>query len=118
MIADTKIMLRGLPKISLNEWYAGKHWAYRKKIKDAYKLLVKSQTKVYFKKTLQYDVTYKFGFKSRPLDAMNTTAIAKLVEDILFEDDKWSIVRSVTLSSEKAKEDIVEITVKELRNLY
>jgi len=110
--ADIKIRLVGLPKISLNDWYGGKHWSYRKKMKDAYKLLVKFQTKAFFRKELEYEVIYKFGFKSRPLDAMNTTAIAKIVEDILFEDDKWNIVRSVKLSSEKSKEDVLEITVK------
>jgi hypothetical protein len=40
-----KIILKDLPKISLNKWYAGMHWTKRKKIKDNYTLIVKSQFK-------------------------------------------------------------------------
>jgi hypothetical protein len=39
------IILKDLPKISLNKWYAGMHWTKRKKIKDNYTLIVKSQFK-------------------------------------------------------------------------
>ena len=40
-----EITLKGLPKISLNKWYAGTHWTKRKKIKDEYKKIIKNQFK-------------------------------------------------------------------------
>ena len=30
------ITLKDLPKISLNEWYAGKHWTERSDLKKSY----------------------------------------------------------------------------------
>ena len=39
------IILKDLPKVSLNVWYSSKHWSFRKKLKDNYTLLVKSQFK-------------------------------------------------------------------------
>lgn len=45
------ITLYNLPKISLNKWYAGMHWTKRKKIKDNYTQIVRSQ----FSNTLTRD---------------------------------------------------------------
>lgn len=109
-----EITLRNLPKISLNEWYAGKHWTKRKAIKDTYKLIVKSKFKHVFSKDKTYQVEYDFYFKKRPLDASNCIAMVKMIEDIIFEDDKWNIVESIKVSSRKTKnEDVVFINVDE-----
>jgi hypothetical protein len=112
-----QITLKNLPKISLNEWYAGKHWTKRKQLKDAYKLIVKSQFKDVLSKEGQYEVDYMFCFKSRPLDASNCVAMVKLIEDIMFEDDKYNIVLSITISSMKvtlAESDYVVINIKDV----
>jgi len=108
-----ELKLFGLPKISLNEWYAGKHWTARKRIKDAYKLLIKGQTHALFPKNKTYDVEYTFIFKSNPLDASNTVAMAKMIEDVLFEDDKYNIVLSVKYKSRKGKANIVIVEICE-----
>ena len=109
-----QIVLKGLPKVTLNLFYAGVHWTKRKKIKDAYKLIVKSQCKHVFCKGNIYEVEYMFCFKSRPLDASNCVAMVKLIEDIIFEDDKWDIGIEIKISSMKTKQlkDFVIINVK------
>ena len=106
-----KIILTGLPKVSLNLFYAGVHWTKRKKLKDKYKLLIKSQFKQVLSKDKKYEVEYTFNFKTRPLDASNCVAMVKLIEDVIFEDDNYKIVTSLNIKSRKAKFDSVEIEV-------
>lgn len=55
-----------------------------------------------------------FQFKKQPLDASNAVGMVKLIEDIIFVDDKWDIVTEITISSVKSKEDKVIIKVHEL----
>ncbi|MCP4990535.1 MAG: hypothetical protein GY928_32185 [Colwellia sp.] len=112
----TEITLNNLPKISLNEWYSGNHWTKRKKIKDNYKLIVKGQFKQVFSKSGLYSVSYSFQFKKKPLDASNCIAMVKMIEDIIFEDDKFDIVTNITISSSKGAEDKVVIKVIDLNN--
>lgn len=108
-----QITLKDLPKLSLNEWYAGNHWTKRKEIKDRYYWLIKSQLKTVFSKLNRYDVSYTFYFKSKPLDASNCIAMTKLIEDIIFEDDSYKIIESITIQSKKGQSDYVEIEVIE-----
>jgi len=105
-----------LPKVSLNEWYAGNHWTKRKQLKDTYKLLIQSQLPrpnlcLYGKK---YIVSYFFYFKNNPLDASNCVAMVKMIEDVLFKTDKWDVVISITIASEKSTHDHVNITIQEI----
>lgn len=106
-----KIILTNLPKVSLNLFYSGVHWSKRKKLKDRYKLLIKSQFKQVLSKDKTYEVYYTFNFKTRPLDASNCVAMVKLIEDIIFEDDNYKIVTSLNIKSRKAKFDNVEIEI-------
>jgi hypothetical protein len=108
-----QVELKGLPKISLNQWYAGGHWTKRTKIKSDYIYIIKSQFKGQFKKDKQYEVEYRFCFKNNPLDASNCVAMVKLIEDIIFEDDKHDIIKSIKISSEKGKDDLVQIEIIE-----
>ena len=101
------IRIKNLPKISLNKWYAGTHWTARKKIKDAYKKLISHKVE-----DGEYDVEYTFYFKSRPLDATNTIAMAKMIEDIIFKNDSYKKIKSVKLKSRKGESDYVEIVWK------
>ena len=105
------IVLNDLPKISLNQWYSGSHWSKRKKIKDNYSLLIKSQCKKTFKKDKRYEVEYNFYFKTKPLDASNCVAMVKLIEDVLFKDDKYDIVKSIKITSNKSDKNYVGIKV-------
>lgn len=106
-----EIILNGLPKFSLNEWYSGIHWSKRKKLKDRYHWLVKSQFKHVFNREKKYHVSYGFHFEKNPLDASNTGAMLKLIEDIIFGVDKYDIVLDIHIYSRKAKEDYVLIYI-------
>ena len=99
-----------LPKVSLNEWYSGKHWTTRKRMKDVYKVIVGNRGDI---KT-PCECLYSFEFKSRPLDASNCVAMVKLVEDCLFEDDGYDKVRRITIESKKGKEDRLTLTINNL----
>ena len=110
-----QIILKDLPKVSLNLWYSGVHWSKRKDIKDNYHWIIKSQFKHVFSKDKVYNADYVFYFKGAPLDATNCVAMVKLIEDIIFQDDNWKIVNKITISSRKAKnKQRVEITVEEI----
>ena len=108
------IKLTGLPKISTNKIYAGMHWTKRKKHKDECLWIVKSQFKGQLTKDKQYNVEYTFGFKTKPLDASNCSYMAKIVEDIIFEDDKYNIILSVKYSSVKSTKDNLTIKIQEI----
>lgn len=107
-----EITLIDLPKVSTNKIYAGVHWVERKKMKDAYIFIIKNQFKDVLSKQKTYIVNYIFTFKNKPLDAMNCTFMAKMIEDIIFEDDKHDIIMHVGISSRKGKEDVVHIEIK------
>jgi len=108
------IILRNLPKVSLNQWYAGTHWTKRTRLKNIYSKLVKSQCKGLFSKEKAYNVEWTFYFKRNPLDSSNCVAMAKMIEDIIFEDDRHDIVLSNTYRSRKDKDERVEIEVIEV----
>jgi hypothetical protein len=99
-----------LPKISLNEWYAGTHWTKRTKIKDTYRLLIAAKTHQTF--TAPCHVEYRFTFRSRPLDCSNAVAMVKMIEDCIFPDDSYKVVRSIKISSDKGKQDGVTVVVR------
>jgi len=103
------IILKDLPKVSLNQFYAGIHWTKRKAYKDAYKLLIASQTKEIF--TAPCRVMYRFTFKNNALDCSNCIGMVKMIEDCLFPNDSYKIVKSMMITSERGKRDSVEITV-------
>ena len=107
-----KITLNDLPKVSLNQWYSGKHWTKRQSTKKHYILSVKSQCKRVFPSDQQYVVSYAFEFRSNALDASNTIAMVKMIEDIMFQDDKWNIIDLGGITSRKSDKDRVTITVQ------
>jgi len=106
-----KIILKDLPKVSLNVWYSSKHWSFRKKLKDNYTLIVKSQFKDVLPASNSYDTEYHFTFKSRPLDASNCVAMTKMIEDIIFESDGYKVIKSILITSSKGAEDKVEVLI-------
>tara|TARA_R110000868_G_scaffold12709_1_gene60223 strand:+ start:835 stop:1161 length:327 start_codon:yes stop_codon:yes gene_type:complete len=105
------IILKDLPKISLNKWYAGMHWTKRKKIKDNYIKIVTRQFVNVLPKDVSYDTEYHFTFKLRPLDASNCVAMVKMIEDIIFESDGYKIIRSILITSNKGAEDRLKIVI-------
>lgn len=107
-----QVILKNLPKISLNEWYAGSHWTKRQEIKDQYKLIIRNQFKNVLSKDNYYHVNYDFRFKSKPLDATNCVAMLKLIEDLIFEDDSYKIIHYISITSTKYLYDEVVINIK------
>jgi hypothetical protein len=103
------ITIKDLPKISLNEWYAGTHWSERKRIKDVYKLIIRSKNLPKF--TEPCEVDYLFTFQSRPLDCSNCVAMLKMIEDCLFPKDGIKVVRRIGITSRKGIEDTVTIQI-------
>lgn len=109
-----EIYIKDLPKISLNAWYAGSHWSKRTRIKNNYKILVRQATKLKFKNPCNCE--YHFTFKSNPLDASNTVAMVKMIEDCLFENDGYKIVKSIKLTSCKGNDNSVKIIINEIKS--
>ena len=109
-----KIKLYDLPKVSFNDSYSSMHWTKRKKLKDNYTLIIYNQFKGVLPKTKRYEVEYLFNFKTKPLDASNCSLMLKMIEDVIFEDDKYNIVESIKIKSRKNKEEFVEITITEI----
>jgi len=109
-----KIILKDLPKLSLNQIYAGKHWTKRNKDKQNYQLIIQNQFKEVFSKDKVYSVKYDFYFKRNALDVSNTVYMLKMIEDVLFEDDTYKIIPKLEITSTKGKSDFVEITIIEL----
>jgi hypothetical protein len=109
-----EIILYDLPKVSLNAWYSGNHWSKRKKLKDIYSAIIPN--KIQLEKNETVETEYHFEFKSRPLDASNTIAMVKLIEDIIFADDSYKIVRSVKMTSRKGENDLVKIIITSEEN--
>lgn len=104
--------ITGLPKISLNEWYAGKHWTQRKKVKDVYSKIL-NQFDEY--KDGPYFVEYVFEFSKKPLDCSNCVAMLKMIEDCLFPNDSYKIVQKISIESRKGKDDCVFVEINKLK---
>ena len=83
-------------------------------MKNNYKTIIKSQCKTLFPSDKNYNVDYTFFFKKNPLDASNTTAMLKLIEDILFENDSYKVIHRISTQSIKDKNERVEINVEEI----
>jgi hypothetical protein len=109
-----EIILKDLPKLSLNKIYAGIHWTQRKKNKDTYSMIIKSQFKEVLSKEYKYKVSYEFNFKRNALDTSNTVYMLKMIEDIIFEDDTYKIIPELSIKSQKAKEEFIKIIIKRL----
>lgn len=112
-----KLTFNNLPKISNNKFYAGVHWAQRKKIVDNYKKIVYALLCVQtdrrkFEKPCE--VEYIFEFKNKPLDCSNTVGMLKMIEDVLFPDDSYKIVKKLIITSLSSVEDKVTVIIEEV----
>ncbi len=95
------IPLNGI-KFSTNKIYAGIHWTKRKEIKDSISSYVFAFCRpVKRVKSYPVEIEYKFLFGTKPLDSLNTAAMAKMFEDafraagILEDDDPRYVKRSI-----------------------
>lgn len=109
-------------KVSLNRIYAGMFWRRRAILAKLYHdefLDVKGKMKV-----TKYPVviSYDFHFKSNPLDTLNCSMMAKMLEDgmvkigILEDDCPKYVRRSIidTQLSSEYKNDTVVVTIRPL----
>lgn len=85
---------------SLNAYYAGKHWAVRKKDADYWHLLTLAALGNKEYKTFDVPVEIRFLFNDN-LDCSNHAAMAKMIEDalkgIIIKDDSPKYVRGMYL---------------------
>lgn len=113
-----KLTFNNLPKISNNKFYAGVHWAERKKIVDNYKKIVYALLCVQTtrrKFTKPCEVEYIFEFKNKPLDCSNCAgAMLKMIEDVLFPDDSPKVVKKIKIASLKSIENKVTVIITEV----
>jgi len=107
-------------KVSLNNFYASRHWSLRQKIVDMYHEAVffsVKQQKIRPVKQYPVFITYAFTLKGRLLDASNCPV--KLIEDglvtsgILIDDSPRYVKGYSVLSVEKGKENVVTVDIQE-----
>ena len=111
-----KIPITGV-KISTNKIYAGVHWSKRKQIKDDV-----SGYAMAFCRPIQeiesypVEIRYRFLFRTRPLDTLNTAYMSKMFEDslvslgVIKDDTPRYVARAVLevplLNSEERSKEI------------
>ena len=66
--------------LSLNKWYANRHWSFRKKEKDFWASLFLKLLPKRTKTIDKYIITLKFNSR---LDASNTVPMIKILEDTM-----------------------------------
>lgn len=109
-IIHYKIPLRGL-KFSTNKIYAGIHWSKRKEIKDGILSVTAGFCRPILKvKSYPVRIVYRFVFRSRSLDTLNTAAMAKMFEDAfrtlgILQDDSPKFVN-------KSELEVIEVSRK------
>ena len=105
-------------KISTNKYYR-LHWRKQHKVNEIYfkyfPVIIKEQ-QIKSVKNFPVEITYLFTFKGKVLDSLNLTAMAKLIEDSLVQndilpDDSPKYVSMSTLIPKKGNEDKVEILI-------
>ncbi len=122
MIISVKFVVPIPEKISLNKIYAGVHWTKRKQWKDDYYYAVVASKIAPYRGQFPFHAHYHFKLTGRALDATNCAFMVKCLEDALVAggvvpDDTPQYVASVTLSSEKAKVDEVEVEFMHVKTL-
>ena len=103
------IKLFDIPKFSLNKFYSGRHWWIRKQLKDDMVQVVRAQTTRIITKPCE--VEYVFTWKTRIMDPSNTVAMVKMIEDCIFADDSYKIVKKISMECQKGLTDSVLILI-------
>jgi len=89
-------------KISTNKIYAGIHWTKRREAKDSVLGYATAFCRPVQKVgSYPVEIRYRFLFRTRPLDTLNTALLAKMFEDalcalgVLEDDDPKHVARSI-----------------------
>jgi hypothetical protein len=72
--------------LSLNKWYANRHWSFRNKEKEFWSSLFLKLLPKRTKKIDKYMITLFFNSR---LDASNTVPMIKILEDIIDDSKKF-----------------------------
>ena len=75
-------------------------------MKGVYRMLIRDKFT-----GIQAIVHYDFIFQKSPLDCSNCVAMVKLVEDCIFDDDGYKVVKSISISSNKGDRDCLNVTI-------
>jgi len=113
---EFKIILKDYIKVSTNKIYAGKHWTFRKKLKNDYLQWFSIYKNKFPKFDYKVNLDFKFYFKGRCLDSTNNSYQIKLLEDCMsyyeiIKDDTIKYVGRVSMESLKGEEDYCELTI-------
>ena len=109
-----------LPKtISLNQLYAGKHWTFRKKIKDEYAKIILQELEGYDHCRCE-EFTIAIRYNSR-LDVDNNVLVSKFVADTLVKhgwcaDDSPRYYRKLSILFDPSLEKNVCMVRVEMNN--
>lgn len=90
--------------ISLNKFFAGKHWTIRNKIKDQFHILFGGLLNKKYKKVDKYHVSLVYNSR---LDPTNTIILIKIAEDYLrhidvLTDDTKKYCKQVTITPDES----------------
>lgn len=117
MTLSEQIITLNLPKtISLNSLYAGKHWTFRKKIKDEYKGIVEKELARYDHYWAE-NFTISIRYNARA-DVDNFVLVSKFVADTLVSngwvtDDSPKYYHKLCITHDKSIEkNYCEVTIK------
>lgn len=106
-------------KISSNSTYSGAHWSKRSKMApDWHSLLKEHKHNIIEESEYPIHLLFMFTFKEKPLDWVNCSMMAKMLEDgmVYFKmipDDNPKIVAGGSIISRKGNKNEVQIiTVK------
>ena len=104
-------------RYGLNAYYAGKHWAVRKKDAEYWHTITRAAVKECIKKPIILDnpVVIEAYFNDK-MDASNHAAILKMVEDslkgLLIHDDSRRYVKGVSMFFHN--EDYIKVILREV----
>lgn len=100
-----------IPRMSLNDWYAGEHWSKRQAYKDQVQALLIAQKAPKLSGVFR-QIEYEFAFKNRPLDVDNCVAMEKVITDCIFEKDDWKHIKAKNTIVRKSDSSNETVTLR------
>lgn len=104
-------------RYGLNAYYAGKHWAIRKKDAEYWHTITRAAVRECIKKPVMFDkpVAFTYWFNSQ-LDLSNCSSFVKLIEDgtkdLLIHDDSRKYVKQINMLWHN--EDYILVKIQEI----
>jgi len=105
-----EIIIYGIQKLSFNA-YNNYHWTKKKKFKDILIWQVLEATKLKLKGG--YSLSFEFTFKGKKIDSTNTFHYVKIIEDVIFKEDKDNL--HICTIAKQGKENKVKIIIEKYK---